>query len=107
MASIILIAAAQTLSPGEVRIRSGPYRPQSQVLRAESRLVRVEVVVRDSRGHAVAGLTKDDFALYDSGHPRDISEFTVERSDVASPSATITWLPAQMIEKDLASAKTD
>jgi VWFA-related protein len=89
-ACLILMAAAQTLSPGEVRVSSRPYRPESQVLRAESRLVQVEVVVRDSRGHAVAGLTKDDFALFDSGHPRDISEFSVEKFNVASPSATTT-----------------
>ena len=87
---LALVCAAQTLSPGEVRIRTGPYRPQSQILRAESRLVQVEVVVRDSRGHPIAGLTKDGFALFDSGHPRDISEFSVEKSSVASPSAATT-----------------
>lgn len=90
MASLILIAAAQTLSPGEVRISSHLYQPQSEVLRAESHLVQVEVVVRDSGGHAVAGLTKDDFVLFDSGRTRDISEFSVEKSNMASPSATTT-----------------
>ncbi len=88
VAFLVPIAAAQTLSPGEVRIGAGPYRPESQKLRVESRLVRVEVVVRDSRGHAVAGLTKGDFALFDSSHRRDISEFSVEESPVASPIPT-------------------
>jgi len=88
--ALALIAVAQTLSPGEVRIRSGPYRPESQILRAESRLVQVEAVVRDNRGRAVGGLTKDDFAILDSGHSRDIAEFSVETSNVASPSATTT-----------------
>jgi VWFA-related protein len=90
MASLALIAVAQTLSPGEVRIRSGSYRPQSQIFRAESRLVQVEVVVRDSRGRAVSGLTKDEFTIIDSGHSRDIAGFSVETSNVASPSATTT-----------------
>ncbi len=88
--SAVLAASAQTLSPGEVRINSHPYQPQPPVLRTESRLVRVEVVVRGSRGHAVAGLTKDDFALFDSGHRRDISTFSVETSGVARPPAPTT-----------------
>jgi hypothetical protein len=71
------MAAAQTLSPGEVRVSSRPYRPESQILRRESRLGQVEVVVRDINGRPVGGLTKDDFALLDSGRPRDIADFSV------------------------------
>lgn len=93
--SLALIAAAQRLSPGEVRIRSGPYRPESQIFRAESRLVQVEVVVRDNRGRAVSGLTKDDFAILDSSHSRDIAEFSVETSGAegASPSKILNAPP--------------
>lgn len=79
------VAAAQTLSPGEVRISSRPYTPASQALRVESRLVQVEVVVRDVRGRPLSGLKKDDFAVLESGHARDIAEFSVETSPEAAP----------------------
>ena len=81
-----LVSVAQTLSPGEVRISSGPYRPQPEILRTESRLVHVEVVVRDSHGRAVGDLTKGDFTIFDSGQRRDIAEFSVETSNAASTS---------------------
>jgi VWFA-related protein len=74
-----LFSLGQALSPGEVQINGGPYRPESQVLRAESRLVEVEVVVRDKRGRAVGGFTKHDFAIFDSGHQRDLAEFSAEK----------------------------
>jgi VWFA-related protein len=44
--------------------------------RAGTRLVQVSVVVRDANG-PVTGLTKDDFALFDKGKPRQISVFAV------------------------------
>jgi VWFA-related protein len=94
---LALPSAAQTLSPGEVRISSGPYRPQSQILRAESRLVYVEVVVRDNHGRAVSGLTKDDFAVFDSGRRRDLAQFSVQTSNAvgaSSPSKTASAPPA-------------
>ncbi|MGC1482612.1 MAG: hypothetical protein WA789_02360 [Candidatus Acidiferrum sp.] len=58
-----LIAVAQELSPGEVRLSSRPYEPRP-ILRSVSQLVQLEVVVRDTHGRAVPGLTKDDFAPF-------------------------------------------
>lgn len=69
--------------PGEVRISSSPYRPHSAILHSEARLVVVEIVVRDSRGKPVAGLTKDDFELLDGGKKRDSLAFAIETT--ASP----------------------
>jgi VWFA-related protein len=48
-----------------------------------SRLVQLEVVVRDSRGRSVAGLKKDDFAVYDSGKNRELTAFSVALSNAA------------------------
>jgi VWFA-related protein len=76
-AFLVLLAAAQTLSPGEVRLSSRPYQFQPAI-RFESRLVQLEVVVRDSHGRAVSGLTKDNFAVFDAGNKRDLTAFSVE-----------------------------
>ncbi|HKN75468.1 MAG TPA: VWA domain-containing protein [Candidatus Acidoferrum sp.] len=79
----------QTLTPGEVRLSSHPY-VLGATLRAESRMVELEVVVRDSHGRAVPGLTKDDFAVYDSGKNRDLAAFSVDTLNEAlsaSPSS--------------------
>lgn len=82
---LALASAAQMLSPGEVRISSEPYQPQSQVLSAESRLVRVDAVVRDSNGQIVTGLKPEDFAVYDDGRKQAISSFVVETRQLRLP----------------------
>src|ERR1017187_2470402 len=80
-----LICVAQTLSPGEVRISTRPYHPES-ALRSVSRLVQLEVVVRDRRGRAVPGFTKNDFSVFDAGNKRDLTVFSMETFSVAAVS---------------------
>jgi VWFA-related protein len=99
-----LLAAAQTLSPGEVRLSSHPYQSQPAI-HFETRLVQLEVVVRDSHGRAVSGLTKDNFAVFDAGTKRELTAFSVEKfnapADIPSKStshpsdATVRLTPSE------------
>jgi len=81
-AAAILIAHALTgqgFDPQEIRLSSAPYLPRGGfALKAETRLVDVGVVVRDDRGHAIAGLTKDDFQVSDDGKRHAITAFSIE-----------------------------
>ena len=70
-------ASAQPQSPqntSEVETKDAPVQFTSHV-----NLVPVTVVVRDSNGHAVGNLTKEDFRLLDSGKPQVITRFSIEK----------------------------
>ena len=55
--------------------------PQSRsVLRATTRLVQVNVVVRDKSGKPVEGLQREDFTVFDEGQPQKIAVFSLESS---------------------------
>jgi VWFA-related protein len=50
-------------------------------LKVNVRLVPVSVVTRDTKGHAVGTLVKDNFALFDEKKPQVISRFTLEKNE--------------------------
>lgn len=77
LSAVRLALGGQWLSPGEVRLSSRPYAPTTAI-RSESRLVELEVVVRDSQGRAVMNLAKGEFRVFDSGKSRDLTTFSVE-----------------------------
>ena len=54
--------------------------PQSATFHAGTRLVEIEVVVRDKRG-PVTGLTRDDFTLLDQGKSQRIDVFRAGQAD--------------------------
>jgi len=73
------LAAAQAFGPDEVRSHTQPYIPAPALaIRTGVELVEVPVVVRDRQHKAVAGLSRSDFAIFDSGKKRDITFFSVE-----------------------------
>ena len=73
-------AAAQSIPPDEMQAHTVLYVPPPPVtLRTEVDLVEVPVVVRDGQHRAVAGLTKDDFEIYDAGKKQTITAFSVQR----------------------------
>ena len=48
------------------------------VIRSQSNLIVVPVIVRDANGKPVSGLTRDDFEVFDNKKPQAISHFSVE-----------------------------
>jgi VWFA-related protein len=96
--SCLCVAAAQSIPSDEIRSRTVPYVPPPLVtLRTEVRVVEVPVVVRDGQFHAVAGLTRDDFEVYDDGKKQAITSFSVQsfhpRADTAAPVADAAARP--------------
>ena len=57
--------------------RTVPYLPPTPVkLRTEVDVVEVPVVVRDGQHRAVAGLTRNDFEIYDTGVRQTLTAFS-------------------------------
>ncbi|MEE9234815.1 MAG: VWA domain-containing protein [Candidatus Acidoferrales bacterium] len=54
-------------------------QPSATVLRVTTRLVLVDVVVRDKDGNPVRDLTKEDFVLLEEGEPQEIATFSFEQ----------------------------
>src|SRR5260370_40028929 len=48
---------------------------QGYTIRTTSRLVLLDVSVKDAAGGFVSGLTKDNFKVYENGKPQEINEF--------------------------------
>lgn len=69
-----------------------PQRQAAPIFRADSRLVRVSVVVQDDRGQPVPGLTASDFEVRENGQAQSVSLFAAESSTLgvrsAAPSET-------------------
>jgi VWFA-related protein len=78
VAASIQVGSAQTLPAAseEVHVSSRQYVPAA--MRADTTLVQVGVVVRDSKGRAVAGLRQEDFQVFDQGKERGIVSFSVD-----------------------------
>src|SRR5215472_16148832 len=53
---------------------------EQAVFKTRVNLVMVPVVVRDSKGRTIPGLTKADFQLFDKGKPQTVTRFSAEKS---------------------------
>jgi VWFA-related protein len=60
------------------------FSQQKLVETIEVRVMNIDVVVRDRAGHAITGLTKDDFVLYEDGVPQPITNIYEVRRDEAT-----------------------
>jgi hypothetical protein len=65
-----------------------PSKPLTQSLRVNSRMVQVNVIVRDKNGVPVAGLTKGDFTILDQNQPQEISSFALQNNQMTVTSAS-------------------
>jgi len=56
-----------------------PESPPEPLLEiaVETQLVRIDVVVTDDHGRPTAGLTRDDFEVFEDGQPQEITQFEV------------------------------
>ncbi len=73
--SFVLIASPLSAQPP---FQGAPQK--APALRVTTRLVQVNVIVQDKKGAPVAGLTKDDFTLFDRGQQQELAFFSQERS---------------------------
>jgi len=71
----IFIASAVSLVIALALVSPVVLVGQQPVFRSGTQLVHVDVVVRDSKGEAVKGLTQNDFEVLEDGKPEQISTF--------------------------------
>jgi VWFA-related protein len=75
-----------------------PLAPSTPTLKLNSRLVYVDVVVRDPHGHFVQGLTPEDFQLLEDGKPQPLDFFEPHIFDSsAAPPAAPSARPAEKL----------
>ena len=72
-----------------------PSLSEAARFHANAKLVLTRVVVRDSNGHAVANLRKEDFEILDNGKPQVISGFDVEHDAAPSSAMPVTGTPVR------------
>ena len=68
------------------QLRSTPQDDQSKTLvKANTRLVVVDVVVTDGKGVPISGLESTDFTVLENGRPQKISNFSFQHPETALP----------------------
>lgn len=101
---LLLVLAGSALAlagpaPAPAQTTPSASAPQEEepglVLQETVRRVVVDVVVTDDHGHAVPGLTADDFRIFEDGKPQATRQFEVHTSsEVVALSARPAVLPA-------------
>jgi VWFA-related protein len=76
---------------------SSPASPSPDVLRANTRLVVVDVVATDGKGQPVPDLKAEDFVLLEDGKPQKISGFSLQQAAASVLVASGGQLPANVI----------
>ncbi len=92
------------LALGLTGILSTLFAQDQPVIKVNTRLVEVDVVVR-GKGGPVSGLSKQDFTLLDKGKPQEIAVFSV-KSRENSPAAPVS-LPPGVVSNRLVEPASD
>ena len=69
----------------------------------EVRVTNVDAIVTDEHGNPVAGLTREDFEIYENGRRQEISNFAEVRETV--PAGTLAAAAPQSVAADAATAR--
>jgi VWFA-related protein len=88
---------AQTAAPIDKNTPEMATREAPAIFKTRVDLVSVPVVVRDSKGHIVDSLTKENFQVFDNGKPQEIIRFSLEKTgDLAAKAAkTVDAAPTE------------
>lgn len=86
---LLIVAACLLFSPphSAQERQSKETKPQDNVLRIETELVQIDVVVTDKQGKLVRDLKRENFELLEDGKPQTISHFSV-----GTAGRQATWL---------------
>src|SRR6202167_6220513 len=74
-AALLILAPAIVCAQQSTPASAPSAAPASQVLRAESRVVRVDVIVTDKKGNYIHDLTARDFHVFDNNQEEPIVNF--------------------------------
>ena len=72
-----------------------PAPDQAPTLSLTTRLVYVDVVVRDSHGQLVHGLAQQDFKVLEDGKPQTVAFFEAHTYDAGAAAATAAPAPSR------------
>jgi VWFA-related protein len=86
--ALLSLVCATSLWPQTPEVTSEVTSKEAPLIfKSSSNLIPVPVVVRDSKGHAIGNLSKDEFQLFDNGKPQIISRFTIEKTEAQTSAA--------------------
>ncbi|WP_255462464.1 VWA domain-containing protein [Granulicella sp. WH15] len=92
LAALALFAAATTLpaqQPSEPASAAQPPAPVPYTIRTSTRLVILDLVVEDSKGHVVDDLKREDFHVTESGEPQTVLNFDPSGAHTPAPELNI------------------
>jgi VWFA-related protein len=81
----VLAALCMRLTTGAQSLQPAPASESLPTMRSQTRVVQIDVVVKDAKGRPVGDLSKQDFTVTDRGKPRVIQIFSVDRGGPDKP----------------------
>jgi VWFA-related protein len=90
MVRFIPVAAVSLFSVVALAQQAGPGSAPPPTLRVTTRLVYVDVLVRDKSGQVVTGLTQQDFKITEDGHPETVKYFVAHVPEATNAPALAT-----------------